>query len=88
MVGTGGISGEGPRWVDGRDNILEFLRSLFMGDDEGIGAVCGVMGVCGVAGVGGMFPALPLMRESHFLVEGVMAIFARESFWDIERRRL
>jgi hypothetical protein len=28
------------------------------------------------------------MRESHFLLDGVMAILARESFCDMERRRL
>jgi hypothetical protein len=31
---------------------------------------------------------LPLMRESHFFVDGVIAIFARESFIEMERRRL
>lgn len=88
-VGTGGISGLGPRCVGGRDNILEFLRSLFIGEelDTG-GAVCGVMGENGVAGVGGMFPDLPWILESHFLVEGVMAILASDSFCEIERRRL
>lgn len=31
---------------------------------------------------------LPLMRESHFFVDGVMAILARDSFIDIDRKRL
>lgn len=45
-------------------------------------------GVCGVAGVGGICIVLPLIRLSHFLVDGVIAILARESFCEIERNRL
>jgi hypothetical protein len=40
-----------------------------------------------VAGVGGIWFALPLRRESHFF-EGEMAILAKESFCEMERRRL
>jgi hypothetical protein len=54
--------------------------------EEGAGCWA-VRGVKGVAGVGGIL-GLPLTRESHFLVEGPIAIFARESFMDMERRRL
>lgn len=44
--GTAGISGVDPREVAGRDNILEFRRNLFMGEEvDRIGAVCGVTGV-------------------------------------------
>lgn len=47
-------------------------------------------------GVGGMVPvrmplegrAVPLTRESHRLVEGVIAMRARERRWEMERRRL
>lgn len=43
------------------------------------------MGVTGVTGV----PAFtPLTLESHFLVDGVMAMRARERRWEMERRRL
>lgn len=84
-VGSSGIaSGEGPRAVPGRlDGIKrEFRRSLLV---LGSGAVRGVRGV---AGVGGMFPARALRRESHFFVDGVMAMRARDSFCEMERRRL
>ena len=39
-------------------------------------------------GVSGMFPVRLFTLESHFFVEGVMAILARESFSEMERRRL
>ena len=42
----------------------------------------------GVAGVGGIVPALPLIRESHFFEEGVIAILASESFCEMLRNRL
>lgn len=42
----------------------------------------------GVMGVGGMWLGRPLMRESHFFTVGDMAILARASFCDMERRRL
>jgi hypothetical protein len=43
------------------------------------------MGVCGVNGVGGAFP---LMRVSYVFFAGEMAIFARASFIEIDRKRL
>lgn len=42
----------------------------------------------GVLGVSGMFADLPFILESHFLVEGVMAILAKDSLCEIARRRL
>jgi hypothetical protein len=91
LVGSAGIlSGEGPRTELGREN-RELRRRRLGGADPVGGAVWGVIGVRGVNGVAGVRGVLfgrPLTRESHFLVEGVIAIFARASFWDIERRRL
>jgi len=79
---------DAPR-VGGRDSkILELRRIFLMGDVSFVtGAVIGVLGVYGEAGVSGMFPFFPFTLESHFFVEGVMAILASESFWEMERRR-
>jgi hypothetical protein len=46
MVGTAGISGDGPRTEVGLD-ALEFRRRRSLGEEkrEVAGAVCGVMGV-------------------------------------------
>lgn len=68
--------------------MVDALRSLLGLEklaEPSRGAVCGVMGVKGVDGVGGN---LPLMRVSYGFFAGVMAILARASFIDIERRRL
>lgn len=86
--GMGGISGGGPTLEVGREAILEFRRSRFVVENEVGGAVWGVRGVYGVMGMGGELTDFPLTRESHFLVEGEMAILARESFCDMDRRRL
>jgi hypothetical protein len=86
-LGTGGISA-GDSWNEAVLENLEFRRSLVVCGDAKLpctGAVCGVLGV---AGVGGIMPALLFGRKSHFFVEGVIAILARESFCDIERSRL
>ena len=42
----------------------------------------------GVIGMAGEIADFPLNRESRFFVEGVIAIFASDSFCDIDRRRL
>jgi len=47
-----------------------------------------VWGVNGVRGMGGEVTPFPLTLESHFFVEGEMAILAKASFCDIERKRL
>jgi len=56
------------------------------------GAVIGVVGVLADWGVEGMLapPAdhFPFIRESHFLVAGVMLIRARENFCEMLRSRL
>jgi hypothetical protein len=44
--------------------------------------------VYGVRGMAGELADFPLILESHFLVEGVIAILARDSFCDIDRKRL
>jgi hypothetical protein len=89
IVGTGGISGEMLCRVGGRDSTFELRRNFWNGEVLLMaGAVIGVIGVLGVRGVGGKFAGFPLTRESHFLVEGVIAILARESFCEMDRRRL
>ena len=89
-TGTGGrtVSGEGPletspprdfgrRMVDARRSL--FGIGLVNPDVASMGAVCGVRGVYGEAGV----------LLAFFLEEdGVMAILARESFIEMDRRRL
>lgn len=92
--GTGGaVSGVGVR-LDSlpRDlgrRMVDARRSLFGLEKLSVpwmGAVMGVMGA-GVIGVVGPPGALPLMRESYGFFAGEIAIFARDSFMDIDRNR-
>jgi hypothetical protein len=64
--------------VEARRSLLGLAKLA----DPSMGAVWGVIGVIGVGG------ALPLMRESYVFFAGVMAIFASESFIEIDRNRL
>jgi hypothetical protein len=89
MSGDGPLDDSLPRDL-GR-MIVEARRSLLgMGlmkpELASRGAVWGVLGVKGEAGI--CCPLLlMLLRESFFLLEGVMAMRARESFIEMERRR-
>ena len=85
MLGRSGVV-DVPR-VGGRESKTLELRRIFLMGDESVvaGAVMGVMGVAGVRGA--PFAVFPFILESHFLVDGVMAILASESFIEMERRR-
>jgi hypothetical protein len=86
---TLGISYETLACVDERVIMRELRCNFFNGDvlDAG-GAVCGVMGEYGLDGVMGVLAAFPFTLESHFRVDGEIAILARERRAEMERRRL